>query len=179
MYTMDGIDESIIQIGTVATELGASAGLWIGNFLALIVLTVVLAFLAMRSGGSGLISLNLSLYSGYALYTAFPYRDAVIGIGSTPLIQAILSIILFGLATIVPYLILVRVTSQSFGGLSIIQNLLLAFLASSFILALSYHVFDLSHIYTFSDPLNQLFEPEGYFFYWFIAPIIGVYFLAR
>lgn len=176
---MEGLDASIIEIGNVATELSATAWVWAGNFLALIVLTLTLALLAMRSGGSGLISLNISLYSGYALYSVFPYRDLIIASGSTPLVQAVISIILFAVATILPYLCIVRLTAQSFGGLSIIQNLLLSLLASTFILALSYHVFDLSNIYSFSEPLNQLFEPEGYFFYWFIAPIIGVYLLAR
>ncbi len=176
---MDGIDTSIIEFGNVATELSATAWIWAGNFLALIVLTGTLALLAMRSGGSGLVSLNLSLYSGYALYMVFPFRDAVISAGGTPLIQAIISIVLFGMATVLPYLIIVRLTSLQFGGLSIIQNVLLSLLAAGFLMALSYHVFDVSNIYTFSQPLNQLFEPEGYFFYWFVAPIIGVYFLAR
>lgn len=176
---MDAIDPAILEVGTIATQLSADAWVWAGNFLALIVLTATLALLAMRSGGSGLISLNLSLYVAYAIYSVFPYRDAIISIGSTPLVQAMLSIVLFGMATVLPYLITVRLTSLQFGGLSIIQNLLLSLLASGFLLALSYHVFDLSNIYTFSDPLNKLFEPEGYFFYWFVAPIIGVYFLAR
>ncbi len=176
---MEGLDTSLIEVGNIATELTASAGLWVGNFLALIVLTVILFFFAMRSGRSGLITLNLALYGGYALYSVFPYRDAFISFGGTPFIQAILSIVLFVAASMGPFIIILRLTAPSFGSLSIIQNFLLSLLAAGFLMALGYHVFDISNIYTFSDPLNQLFAPEGYFFYWFIAPLVGLYFLAR
>lgn len=176
---MEGIDAAALEISTIATSAAESAWVWGGNFLALIILTFVLLFIAIRQGASGLISLNLSLYGGYALYYVFPYRDAIIGIGSTPIIQAIISIGLFVAVTALPFVISLRLTSQSFGQLSIIQNLLLSFAAASFLMALAYHVFNLSNIYTFSDPLNSLFAPEGYFFYWFIAPLIGLYFLAR
>lgn len=176
---MEGLDQSVIEVGNIATELGMSAWVWAGNFLALIVLTLVLFVFAIRRGGSGLISVNLALYAGYGLYTVFPYREAVIGVGATPLVQATLSIVLFILMTALPFVISLRLTSQSFGALSILQNFALAFLAAGFMMALGYHVFDISNIYTFSEPLNQLFAPEGYFFYWFAAPLLGLYFIAR
>lgn len=156
-----------------------SAWVWAGNFLALIILTLALFVFALRRGGSGLISINLSLYAGYGLYTVFPYRDAIISIGATPLVQATLTILLFVLMTALPFMISLRLTSQSFGALSVFQNLALALVAAGFLMALAYHVFDLANIYKFSEPLNQLFAPEGCFFYWFIAPLVGLYFIAR
>ncbi|HYD93536.1 MAG TPA: hypothetical protein VEB18_03760 [Candidatus Paceibacterota bacterium] len=176
---MDGFNESLLQVGTIATDLGSSAWLWAGNFLALIILTIVLLFFAMRAGRAGVISLILALYAGYALYVVFPYTAAVVSAGGTPLIQAAISIILFAAAAVVPFLLVNRLTGGGFGSLSIIQNFILALLAAGFLMALGYHVFDISNIYTFSEPLNQLFEPEGYFFYWFVAPLIGLYFLAH
>lgn len=174
-----GIDSAAIEISNIATSAAASAWLWGGNFLILIVLTIVILFFAMHQGASGLISLNIAVYAGYALYTVFPYRDALIAIGTTPLVQAILSIGLFIALMAVPFIISLRLTAPSFGQLSIIQNLLLSFAAACFMVALAYHVFDISNIFSFPDPLNQIFAPKGYFFYWFIAPIVGLYFLAR
>lgn len=176
---MEGLDASIIEIGNIATSLGSSAWLWAGNFLALIVLTTIILVFAMRAGRAGLISLILALYAGYALYIVFPYTNAVVGAGGTPLVQAAISIILFAAASVLPFLLVNRLTGGGFGSLSIIQNFLLALLAAGFLLALGYHVFDISNIYTFPQPLNQLFEPEGYFFYWFVAPLIGLYFIAH
>lgn len=176
---MGGIDTSVMEISAVATDLGTSAWLWGGNFLILIALTLMLFFFAMHQGTSGLISLNMALYGAYALYVVFPYTDSVIDIGSTPLIKAVLSIGLFIALMAIPFMLSIRLTSQSFGQLSIIQNFLLSLAAAVFVMALMYHVFELSNIFTFSEPLNYLFEPEGYFFYWFIAPLIGLWFFAR
>ncbi len=176
---MDGLETSLIEVGMVATTIGSDAWLWAGNFLVLIILTLGLLFFAMHQGAAGLISLNLSLYAGYALYMVFPYREGIVGIGSTPIIQAVISIALFIGLTVIPFMVSMRLTAPSFGQLSIIQNLLLSLAASFFLMALGYHVFDVSNIYSFSDPLNYLFAPEGYFFYWFIAPLIGLWFLAR
>ncbi len=173
------VDSVAIQVSDWATGFAGNAMVWGGNFLILIVLTIILFVFALRKGGSGLVALNLALYAGYALYSVFPYRDVIIGIGATPLVQAAISIGLFVAATILPFILILRLTSQSFGQLSIIFNLGLSFAAACFVLALGYHVFDISDIYTFSAPLNGLFEPEGYFFYWFIAPLVGVFFLAR
>jgi hypothetical protein len=175
----EGLDSAALEISSVATQAASSAWLWGGNFLILIVLTVVILFFAMHQGASGLIALNLAVYAAYALYIVLPYRDAIIGIGTTPLIQAILSIGLFIGLMVLPFVLLLRLTAPSFGQLSIFQNLLLSFAAAVFATALAYHVFEISDIYNFSEPLNGLFAPEGYFFYWFITPLVSLYFLAR
>jgi len=169
----------MLQVGTAVSLAGADAMTWVMNFLALIVLTLAVYMFAMREGGAGVISLNISLYCGYAIYSVFPYRDAIVAIGATPLVQAALAIGLFIAATAGPFLISMRLTAPSFGQLSFFQGLLLSLVAAVFLLALGYHVFDITNVYTFPDPLNQLFAPEGFFFYWFIAPLVGLYFLAR
>lgn len=176
---MEGLDASILQVSNIATEFGANAWVWAGNFLVLIILTCIIMFFAMRAGRGGLIALILALYAGYALYTVFPYMDAIVGAGGAPIVQAGISILLFAAASVIPFILVNRLTGGGFGSLSIIQNFILALLAAGFLMALSYHVFDISNIYSFPEPLNQLFEPEGYFFYWFIAPLVGLYFIAH
>jgi len=173
------IENVMLQVGTTVTAAGADAWLWVTNFLVLIVLTLVIYMFAMREGGAGVISLNISLYCGYAVYLVFPYRESIIAIGATAFVQAVLAIGLFLAATAGPFVIIMRLTSPSFGQLSFFQGLLLSLVAAVFLVALAYHVFDVSNIYAFPQPLNQLFEPEGYFFYWFIAPLVGLYFFAR
>lgn len=173
------IEGMMLDLGASVTAVSGDAMIWVMNFLVLIVLTMVIYVFAMRKGGAGVISLNLTLYAGYAVYAVFPYKDAIIGIGATPLIQAVLAIVLFLLLSMVPYVVIMRLTEPSFGQLSFFQGLLLSLVAAVFLMALAFHVFEVSNIYTFSEPLNQLFAPEGYFFYWFIAPLIGLYFFAR
>jgi len=176
---MEGLDASFVEVGAVATDLGMTAWLWVGNFVVLLILTAIIYMFTMRKGGAVLIAFNLALYIGYALYIVFPYRDSIVGIGATPLVEASLAVILFAIATMPPLLLALRLTPSQYGRLSIFQSIPLSLLAAGFLMALGYHVFDISNIYTFSDPLNQLFAPEGYFFYWFVAPLIGLWFLAR
>ena len=176
---MDGLTETLTQFGVTITAAAGNIWIWVENFLVLIVLTVVTLFLAMRRGGAGLISLNLALYAGYAIYIVFPYRESVIGIGATPEVQAIISVVLFVLATAIPFIVCFRLTEPSFGSLNLVQGTILSLASSVFLMALVYHTFDISNIYHFPEPLSSLFEPQGYFFYWFIAPLIGLFFLAR
>ena len=176
---MEGIDASLLEVGTIATELGMDAWLWVGNFVVLLVLTGIIYMLTMRKGGAVLIAFNFSLYVGYALYMVFPYRDSIVGIGATPMVNAALAVLLFAVATAPALLLTLRLTPSQYGRLSIFQSFPLSLLAAGFLMALAYHVFDISNIYSFSDPLNQIFAPEGYFFYWFVAPLVGLWFLAR
>jgi hypothetical protein len=176
---MEGLDASIIEVGNIATELTLDAWAWVGNFVVLLILTAIIYMFTMRKGGAVLIAFNLALYIGYALYIVFPYREAVTSIGASPIVEAALAVLLFAIATAGPLMLALRLTPSQYGRLSIFQSLPLSLLAAGFLMALCYHVFDISNIYTFSDPLNQLFAPEGYFFYWFVAPIVGLWFLAR
>lgn len=163
----------------LATSGIADIWLWVGNFIILLALTGALLFFAMRGGRSALISLILALYGGYAIYVVFPYTDSIVGSGGSPLVQAIISVLLFAAATAGPFVLIRRITSGGFGSLSLVPNLILSFLTASFLLALGYHVFDISNIYSFPAPLDNLFAPMGYFFWWFIAPLFGLFVLAR
>ncbi len=163
----------------LVTSLLANAQLWGANFLVLIVLTALVTAFTARGGKNGLISLVVSLYLAYALYIVFPYADTLIALGTGTTAKALLSLGLFVGLGIIPFLFLQRATRASYGSLHIIPNILLSFLVAGFIVALLYHVFDISHIYSFPKPIDQLFAPKGYFFYWFIAPLVGLFFLIR
>lgn len=169
----------LAEVSGLAETITSNAWLWTGNFLALIILTVIFLFYAMKGGRSGLISFILALYAGYAIYVVFPYTEFIVNMGGTAPVKAILSVLVFAAATLLPFIVIRRLTGGGFGSLSFVPNLILAFLASGFLLVLGYHVFDISNIYSFSDPLKQLFAPEGYFFWWFIAPLAGLFILAR
>jgi hypothetical protein len=58
--------------------------------------------------------------------------------------------------------------------ISIFPRIVLSFLSAAFLMALAYHVFHVTNIYTFPEPMNTLFAPDQYFFWWFAAPLIGL-----
>jgi hypothetical protein len=176
MGSLNSISE---QISTVATSAASNAWIFGANFLVLVVLTVVMIGFTYRSGKGGIISLILAFYAGYAIYTVFPYTENIIGAGGTKVIKAFISIVLFGIATYIPYHFVQRLTSGGFGVISFVPRFALSFLTAAFLLALAYHVFNVNNIYTFPNPINTLFEPKGYFFWWFIAPMAGLMFLIH
>lgn len=157
----------------------SSAWLFVGNFLILAVLTLIMIGFSYKSGRGGIISLIVAFYAGFAIYSVFPYSQGIISAGGTKVIKAVISIVLFIIATIVPFHFIQRLTGGGFGVLSFVPRFALSFLSAAFLLALAYNVFHVNNIYTFPAPINQIFEPNGYFFWWFIAPLAGLIFLVH
>lgn len=131
-----------------------------------------------RSRG-GIISLIVAMYMGYGIYLLFPYTDMLLGWVHTPLLKTVVSIAVYLVSIIIPYIFLERLTSGGFGILSFVPRFVLSFVAATFLLAIAYHVFDINHLYTFPAPINQLFEPDKYFFAWFIAPLVALFMLVH
>jgi hypothetical protein len=173
------VNNLALQVSNFATVGAQHAWALVGNFLALLVLTVVMILFSYRAGRGGIISLVIALYAGYGIFLVFPYTSFVIGLGSSTLIKAVLSIVLYIAATIVPFIFAQRLTHGGIGVLSFVPRFALSFLTAAFILAIAYHVFDLNHLYSFPKPLDQLFAPNQYFFWWFIAPLAGLFFLVH
>ncbi len=167
------------QVSDLATSGVSSAWLLIGNFVILLVLFVIVLLFSYKAGRGGIISLLIAFYAGYAIYMVFPYTNSIVAAGGTAMVKAAISIGIFAIATFIPFHFIQRLTGGGFGVLSVVPRFVLSFLAAAFLLALSYHVFALSDIYSFPAPIDQLFAPEGYFFWWFIAPLVGLLFLVH
>lgn len=176
---MDFVGSTAEQVSTFATSGVESLWLLVGNFLILAILTLVMIGFSYKGGRGGIISLILAFYAGYALYSVFPFTEEVIAAGGSTMVKAVLSFILYGIATFIPFHFIQRLTGGGFGVLAFVPRFMLSFLAAAFLLALAYHVFQVSNIYTFPDPINSLFAPDEYFFWWFVAPLAGLLFFVR
>lgn len=173
------INSVAVQVSNFATTGAQHAWALAGNFLALIVLMIIMLLFSYRTGRGGIIALTVALYAGYGIFLVFPYTSIALGWGGTTLIKAIISIVLYIICSIVPFMFIHRLTHGGFGVLSFLPRLVLSFLTAAFIIAIAYHVFDLNHLYSFPKPLDQLFAPNQYFFWWFIAPLAGLYFFVH
>ena len=167
------------KITTAASHGATSAYLWAENFLILVILTVVMIGFSYKSGRGGIVSLIVAFYGGYALYAVFPYTSDIIGAGGSPLIKAVISVIIFAIATFIPFHFIQRLVGGGFGVLSFVPRFALSFLSAAFLMALAYHVFHVNNIYTLPDTINHLFAPNGYFFWWFVAPLVGLIFFVH
>jgi hypothetical protein len=173
------VNSLALQVSNLATQSASHAWALVGNFLILVILTGVMIGFSYYGGRGGIISLLMSFYAGYAIYLVFPYTTMIVNAGGTSLMKAILSVILFLLSLIFPYIFINRLIKGGFGVLSFVPRFVLSFLAAAFLIALAYHVFNVTHIYTFPEPMNSLFAPDKYFFWWFIAPLAGLFFLVH
>jgi hypothetical protein len=176
MDAVGGIANTVTQY---ASSGAANAWVLIGNFLILFVLTLVMIGFSYKSGRGGIISLIVAFYAGYAIYSVFPYSQQIIGAGGTPPVKAIISIVMYAIFSFIPFHFIQRLVGSGIGVLSFVPRFALSFLSATFLLAVAYHVFHVSNIYTFPEPINTLFAPNQYFFWWFVAPLLGLIFFVH
>ena len=169
----------VAQAQEFATSGVADAWGLFGNSLAFIILAGVLFLFALRAGRGAFLSLVVALYAGYGLYAAFPYTDEALAFGSTPLLTFGISVGLYLVAVLIPYLLLRRVAVSDFVSIGFVGLLILSVVTAGFLFALAHFVFDVGSVYSFSASIESLFAPAEYFFWWFIAPLVGLLFLAR
>lgn len=169
--------DAIAQVNALATHTALSAWNFGSDFLIIIVL-VLLFFIFARGVGRGpFVALLLSFYCAYALYFTFPYMQYL---PTAPALTALLSQlgVYFGLSFLF-YVILRRVVVSDFLYIGLFGLLILSFLGAGFLLALAYHVFPVDSVYHFTPALDLLFAAKAYFWWWFAAPAIGLFFFAR
>lgn len=176
---MQGMD-AITQAQTFATTGAMEAWSFVLSFLALLIIAAVLFGFALRYGKSALLALVIALYAGYALYVVFPYSDAVLAIGAgSALMLFIAKLVMYAILTYIPYYLIRRYGGHDYAEGHRLFVLLAAFLAAAFIIAIGYHTLGAKAAYSFTPAIDNLFAPAKYFFWWFIAPLAGVYLLVR
>ncbi|MFA6502655.1 MAG: hypothetical protein WCT45_00140 [Candidatus Paceibacterota bacterium] len=169
--------EGIAQVSTLATQYSHTVWNFASDFLIVLVLFAVFFLFAWYIGRATLVSVLLALYAAYAIYVAFPYASLL---PTAPALTALgANIILYAGITLLFYIVLRRVVVSDFLYVGIFGTLILSLLGATFLLALAYHVFPVAAVYNFTPAIDVLFAPKAYFFWWFSAPAIGLFFLAR
>ena len=174
---MDAATQSIAQVNTLATNTALTVWNSASDFLIIIVLVTVFFLYAWYIGRGQLVSILLAFYCAYALYAMFPYLSYL---PSAPAMTALLAHVglYLGLSFIF-FIILRRVVVSDFLYIGVFGLVALSFLAAAFLVALAYYVFPVADVYNFTPAIDLLFAPKEYFFWWFIAPAVGLFFLAR
>ncbi len=167
----------LAQVSTLATHTALTAWNAASDFLIILVLLSALFLFVWYAGRGPFVALLLAFYTAYAVYVAFPYTSFL---PTAPAMTALLAQLgLYSALILLFYLILRRVVVSDFLYIGIFGLIALSFFGAAFLIALAYHVFPVASVYHFTPVLNILFAPKAYFFWWFIAPAIGLFFLAR
>ena len=169
--------EAIAQVNTLATHYAFTMWNAGSDFLIIIVIVSVLFFYGWYVGRGPFVAILLALYCAYALYVAFPYLSYV---PTAPALTALLSQagVYLGLSFLF-FIILRRVVVSDFLYVGVFGLIALSFFGAGFLLVLAYQVFPVASVYHFTPALDLLFAPKQYFFWWFVAPAVGLFFLAR
>lgn len=147
------------------------------DFLIVIILFGVLFLFAWYIGRATLVSILIAFYAGYAVFAAFPFMSYL---PTAPAMTALLAqVALYAGLTLVFYIILRRVVVSDFLYVGIFGTIILSLLGATFLMALAFNVFPVAEVYKFTPAVAALFAPVKYFFWWFIAPAVGLFFLAR
>jgi hypothetical protein len=169
--------ESITSLfGSVAS----SALVFFSNFLVFIVLVSILLLFALKEGRAKFFALIISFYVGYALYTLCPFTQSIVSMGGdSGVSKASIAVGLYLILTTLSYIIVRRVSGGSYTSMHAIPLFILTVITAGFLLALAYNLFSISAVYNFSKSLEMLFAPKQYFFWWFLAPLVGLFVFAK
>jgi hypothetical protein len=133
---------------------------------------------ALWQGRYVLINVILSLYPALLLTVKFPYFTQLSSGNATN--DTLVRITLFISATIIGFLIFRRHIpgddfEKTFSSLG--KKILLVLMATSLVMAFSYHALPISEFLQPGTPIQTLFAPEGYFFWWLAAPLVILLFV--
>lgn len=174
---MTAATEGIAQVSTLATHTALTVWNSASDFLIVLVLFGIFFLFAYYVGRGPFVALLLSFYSAYALYAMFPYMSYL---PTAPAMTSLLAHIgLYTAFSLAFYIILRRVVVSDFLYIGIFGLVALSFLGAAFLLTLAYHVFPVASVYNFTPAIDLLFASKTYFFWWFTAPAVGLFFLAR
>jgi hypothetical protein len=169
--------QGIAQVNTLATHTALTIWNGMSDFLIVLVLVGIFFLFAWYVGRGPFVAVLLAFYCAYALYVMFPYMSYL---PTAPALTALLARIgvYLGLSLFF-YIILRRVVVSDFLYVGVFGLIALSFLGAAFLIAISYNIFNITSVYQFTPAIDLLFAPAKFFFWWFAAPAIGLFFLAR
>ncbi len=168
---------SITQVAEIAGPVANTVWNAVSDFVIILAIVGVFILFARYVGRGQFMAVILSFYTAYALYEAFPYKEIL---PTAPPITAVATHVgLYGALAFIFYVILRRVVVSDFLDIGSLGLILLSFLAAAFLLAMAYQLFDVASVYHFTSAIDMLFAPKEYFFWWFLAPAVGLFVFAK
>ena len=171
--------DALTNVQGIAASSAMELWSFVLNFLVFLIIAAVLFFFSMHKGRGAFLSLISAFYVGFAVYTVFPYTTLITAAGTGAMATTVSSIVLYMVFTGIAYYIIRKSSDGAFLTMGNAGVLILALLTSGFLVALSYHTFAIHELYRYSPAMETYFTPAKYFFWWFIAPLVGLIGLAR
>ena len=174
--TSTSVASSVSNISALVTHTALSVWSMAGEYLIILIPLGVFFVFAWYIGHGPFVSILLSFYGGYAIYSVFPFMSSL---PSSPALTAFGAHVgLYAVLVFIFFLILRRVVISDFMHIGLLGLIVLSLAGAGFLIALGLHTFNLSSFYHLNTAITALF-PAKYFFYWFSAPAVGLFIFAR
>lgn len=138
----------------------------------------LLAVFAIFKGRQAMMNVIIALYFALLISIEFPYYDFVLsGLESAQGIAA-MKLGFFAVITTLATILCFRIMPDEFKENrfeSVGKKLLLALTGTALVMTFSFHVLPVTEFLTPGTPLQTLFAPEQYFFWWLIFPLVVLY----
>jgi len=133
---------------------------------------------AIFQGRQAIINVITGLYLASLISIEFPYYDIFLTLATTAHGLAIEKLFLFIIFTILATILFARIMPSEFreGKFeSIFKKILLASAGTVLIMVFSFHVLPVTEFLTPGTPIQSLFAPAQYFFWWLLVPFVVLY----
>jgi hypothetical protein len=172
--------QALDKVHALASHTYLTAWGTVSDFLIILVLVMFFFSFAWYIGRGPMIAIMLAYYGAYAIYYAFLQTPYANYLPSAPPFTALLVHVgLYAALGFAFYVVMRRVVVSDFLYVGNIGLIILSLFAATFLIALTYHVFPITSLYHYNHMMDILFAPKEFFFWWFIAPAISLFFLAR
>ena len=134
---------------------------------------------AMVRGKQSLINLTLGLYLALLLSIQFPYYGALIGEAGAAS-ESIIKIIIFATFAVFSTILFSRLMPREFDETAFEgfgKKALFALGATCLVMAFSFNVLPVTEFLTPGTPIQSIFAPSSYFFWWLLAPLAVLFLL--
>jgi hypothetical protein len=145
----------------------------------LIVLGILFAF-SLFKGRQAVINIIFGLYLALLISVEFPFYTQVLGSIGGAVSISVAKMIIFVAFTIIATSLCFRIMPDEFRESkleSFTKKFTLALCATVLIMVFSFHVLPVTEFLTPGTPIQSLFAPQEYFFWWLILPFVALFIL--
>jgi hypothetical protein len=133
---------------------------------------------AIFKGRQAIMNLILGLYIALLISVEFPYYDFILQSLESQQSIAIMKLAFFGLVTGLSTLLFFRIMPDEFRENrfeSMGKKILLTLAATVLVMIFSFHVLPVTEFLTPGTPIQSLFAPAEFFFWWLLVPLVALY----
>jgi len=145
----------------------------------LIVLGVLFGF-SIFKGRQAIINIIFALYLALLISVEFPFYDNVLGSISGAVSISTAKMVVFLVFTVLATILCFRIMPDEFRETkleSFTKKFTLSLCATVLIMVFSFHVLPVTEFLTPGTPIQSLFAPAEYFFWWLILPLVALFIL--